>query len=288
MIAIKHCHSLLAIIVLVMLSACGAPTAAQSSGEPVDPLHLLPPNEAQQVLQWAADWVRQTLPESYHGDKDWGQQTRVYAGIQFTKHDGMLSTKRRWKELSHGRWVRYDIHLRDPSAADRLSIRILNAKVSEDRRIHFSTQIDTHVDFTVQQERWNLGTKLFSISIKGDASLRMIVDGDVGFAFDLTRVPPDVLADPHIAATQLSLVSLRVDRISKIGGDVAEAVGDLAERIIQDEYLPSQQAKITDRLNRQIDRRRDRLRFGASDWLMQTLPAHPVSSAPATARSNAP
>jgi len=288
MIATKHCHALRAIFVLIMLSACGNPTAAQISSQSIDPLNVLPPAEAQQVLQWAADWVRQTLPESYHGDKDWGHQTRVYAGIKFTKHDGVLSTKRRWKELSHGRWVRYDIHLRDPSAPDRLNIRILHAKVSEDRRIHFSAQIDTHVDFTVQQERWNLGTKLFSMSIKGDASLRMIVDGDIGFAFDLTRVPPDVLADPHIAATQLSLLRLKVDRISKIGGDVAEAVGDLAERIIQDEYLPSQQAKITERLNRQIDRRRDRLRFGASDWLMQTLPPNAVSSDPAPAAANAP
>ena len=244
----------------------------QSSAALPDPLAMLPPEEARQVLQWAADWVRRTLPESYHNDKGWGKKTRVYAGVKWTKHDGKLSTKRRWKELGHGRWVRYDIHLRDPNDPGRLAIRINHAELGEDRRIRFEAQIDTLLDVEVHQERWNLGTRLFSVSVLGQASLRMVVAGDIGFEFDLTRVPPDVLADPHIASTQLTLVNLKVDRVSKIGGEVAEAVGDIAERIIRDEYLPKQQAKITDRLNGQIDRRRDRLRLSASDWLMRSLP----------------
>ena len=236
---------------------------------------MLPPEEAQRVLQWAADWVRQTLPSTYHGDKDWGKQARLYAGVRFTKHEGRLSTKRRWVEVGHGRWIQYDIDLGDPSSTDRLNIQITKAEIGPDRRIHFEAQVDTRVDLHIQQERWNLGTRLFSVSVKGDAAIRMIVKGDVGFAFDLTRIPPDVIADPNIHSTQISLFSLKVDRISKIGGEVAEAFGDLAGRIIRDEYLPKQQAKITDRLNRQIDRRRDQLRFGASDWLLRALPTTP-------------
>lgn len=249
------------------------PASVHAPAPVVDPLAMLPPDEARQVLQWAADWVRRTLPESYHNDKGWGKKTRVYAGVKLTKHDGILSTKRQWKELGHGRWVRYDIRLRDPNDPGRLAIRITRAELGEDRRIHFEAQIDTLLDVEVHQERWNLGTRLFSVSVLAQASLRMVVAGDIGFEFDLTRVPPDVLADPHIASTQLTLVNLRVDRVSKIGGEVAEAVGDIAEKIIRDEYLPKQQAKITDRLNGQIDRRRDRLRLSASDWLMRSLPS---------------
>lgn len=245
-----------------------------------DPLAALPPEEVQRVLQWAADWVRQTLPATYHGDKDWGKTTRLYAGVKVTKHDGHLSTKRRWTEVSHGRWIQYHIDLQDPSAPDRLNIRITKAEIGPDQRIHFEAQIDTRVDYRIEQERWNFGTRLFSVSVRGDAALRMIVAGDVGFAFDLTRIPPDVIADPNIRSTQLQLVSLKVDRISKIGGEVAEAVGDVAERIIRDEYLPKQQAKITERLNRQIDRRRDSLRFGATQWLMRTLPTAPDPALP--------
>lgn len=264
---------LFAVLAMTLVSLAFADPPSVSQTPPHDPLAMLPPEEAQRVLQWAADWVRQTLPAKYSGDKDWGKQTRLYAGVRLTKHDGHLSSKRRWVEVGHGRWIKYDIDLHDPSSPDRLNIQITKAEIGPDQRIHFEAQIDTRVDLQIQQERWNLGTRLFSVSVKGEAALRMLIAGDVGFAFDLTRIPPDVVADPNIRSTDLSLISLKVDRISKIGGDVAEAFGDVAERIIRDEYLPKQQAKITDRLNRQIDRRRDQFRFGASQWLLRTLPA---------------
>jgi len=279
-VSILHHFAGLAAVLTMTLASLACAQSPADSPSPQDPLAMLPPEEVQRVLQWAADWVRQTLPPTYHGDKDWGKQTRLYAGIRFTKHEGRLSTKRRWVEVGHGRWIQYDIDLRDPSLPDRLNIHITKANIGTDQRIHFEAQIDTRVDLHIQQERWNLGTRLFSVSVKGDAAIRMVVAGDVGFAFDLTRIPPDVIADPNIQSTQISLVSLKVDRISKIGGDVAEAFGDVAERIIRDEYLPKQQAKITQRLNTQIDRHRDQLRFGASEWLLRTLPAKSSEQTP--------
>ncbi len=247
------------------------PREAASSPEMVNPLESLPPEEARQVLQWAADWVRQMLPASYHGDKNWGKKTRVYAGVKMDIDDGRIKTKRRWKELRHGRWIRYAVHLRDPTDPRRLNIRITHAEQGPDQRIRFAAQVDTVLDVELQQERWNLGTRLFSVSVQAEATLRMLIAGDVGFELDFTQIPPDILADPHIASTELSLVDLKVDRISKIGGEVAESIGDVVKRIIRQEYLPGQQAAITHKLNAQIDRRRDRLRLGASQWLSSSV-----------------
>src|SRR5690606_16272395 len=80
------------------------------------------------------------------------------------------------------------------------------------------------------------------------------------------------------ASTELSLVDLKVDRISKIGGDVAESIGDLVKQIVRQEYLPGQQAAITQKLNAQIDRRRDRLRLGASQWLSAAASRRPATA----------
>ncbi len=251
-----------------------------------NPLDGLPPEEACQVLQWAADWVRQTLPASYQGDKDWGKRTRVYAGVKVDLDDGRIKTKRRWKDVKHGRWVRYAVHLRDPSDPQRLNIRITHAEQGPDQRIRFAAQLDSLLDVELEQERWNLGTRLFSVSVQAKVKLRMLVAGDVGFELDVTRIPPDLLADPRITSTELSLVDLKVDRISKIGGDVAESIGDLVKRIIRQEYLPGQQAAITQKLNSQIDRRRDRLRFGASQWLSSTANLQPAMPASVPAALN--
>lgn len=244
-----------------------------------NPLESLPPEEARQVLQWAADWVRQVLPASYQDDKDWGKRTRVYAGVKVDLDDGRIKTKRRWKELKHGRWLRYTVHLRDPTDPQRLGIRITHAEQGPDQRIRFAAQLDSVLDVELQQERWNLGTRLFSVSVQAQVKLRMLIAGDVGFELDVTRIPPDLLADPQIASTELSLVDLKVDRISKIGGDVAESIGDLVKRIIRQEYLPGQQAAITHKLNAQIDRRRDRLRLGASQWLSSAVVHQPALAA---------
>lgn len=275
---------LAAIVLVISAAVLSGPTAAwaQNLSDPPspgpsflplgDPLQRLPPQEAREVLQWAADWVRQVLPQSYHGEKDWGKKTRVYAGVKVDVKDGRLSTHRRWKELHNGRWLRYDVHLRDPADPGRLDIRITRAEQGEDQRIRFEAQIDTLLDLELHQERWNLGTRLFSVSVKAEAKLRMMIAGDVGFEFDLTRIPPDILADPKIVSTDLVLVDLNVSRISKIGGELADAVGDIAKRIIREEYLPRQQAELATKLNAQIDRRRDRLRFGASEWVSRSLP----------------
>ena len=254
-----------------------AQPAAAASPRPLgSPLESLPPEEAHQVLQWAADRVRTVLPASYHGDKHWGKRTRVYAGVNVDLDDGRIKTKRRWKDLKHGRWIRYAVHLRDPHDPQRLSIRITQAEQGPDQRIRFAAQLDSVLDVELEQERWNLGTRLFSVSVQAQVTLRMLISGDVGFELDVTRIPPDLLADPQIASTELSLVDLKVDRISKIGGDVAESIGDLVKQIIRQEYLPGQQAAIAQKLNTQIDRRRDRLRLGASQWLSSAIVHQPA------------
>ncbi len=259
-----------------------APVASAEDASPTllsNPLQSLPPDEARQVLQWAADWVRQAVPASYHGDKGWGKRTRIYAGFKVDVDDGRLKTKRRWKDVKHGRWLRYAVHLRDPNDPRRLDIRITHAEQGPDQRIRFAAQLDSVLDVELEQERWNLGTRLFSVSVQARVKLRMLVSGDVGFELDVTRIPPDLLADPQIASTELSLVDLKVDRISKIGGDVAESIGDLVKRIVRQEYLPGQQAAITQKLNAQLDRRRDRLRLGASQWFSAAVTRQPAETA---------
>lgn len=236
----------------------------------------MPAEEARQVLQWGADWVRHLIPETYHNDKSWGKTKRIVSGLDIKTSDGRLHTNRRRRDVEHGRWVRYEVRLGDPTDPRRLNIQVLKAEQGADRRLRFEVQIDTLVDVHFQQQRWNLGVKLLSLSVDAEARIRMRVTGDIAFEMDLTRIPPDILADPHVLSTQLELVDLKVDRIGVVGGDAAESIGDLVKRVVRDEYLPEQQAKITDKLNRQIDRRRDRLRLSASEWFSRTLGNFPA------------
>jgi hypothetical protein len=280
-------------VCLFFMSFLARPLLAGDAAVPSpDLLAGMPPAEAKQTLQWALNWGRQLLPESYQNLKGWGGQKRIYRGFDIKTDGGKITTKRKWKEVNHGRWFRYDVVLGDVQDPNRLTIQVKRASLEPDGRLHFEAQVDVLADVSLQRQLWNYGVRLFSLSADARARLRLIVAGDVAFEFDLTRVPPDILADPHIALANVSLIDLEVDRISRVGGDVAEEIGELIEKFIRDEYLPGQQAKLTQKLNRQIDRQREKLRLGASEWLSRRLstPAPPTPGPPEVggAVNNAP
>jgi hypothetical protein len=231
----------------------------------------LPPEEARESMQWAIYLIQQNLPAKYEKSKNWGETKRVYAGIDIDNDGLKLKTHRRWREVRHGKWLKYSIDLKDPTLPKNLNIEVVRAEMQDNGRLRLELTIHSHVDIDARQERWNLGMQMYSLSMRGHAKLRMNLVADIGFHFDYTRVPPDVRIDPLVESANIELVDLEVDKISKLGSDIAGEIGDVVERILKDDYLPKQNAKLADKLNAQINRRRDKLRISASDWLTSRI-----------------
>jgi len=234
--------------------------------------------EAKATIQWAVYLIQANLPPSHSGKKNWDAKKRVYAGIDI-KNDGLkLKTHRKYREVRHGKWLRYTIDLKDPADPRYLKIEVLRAESNQPGRLSLKLQIDTHVDVETQQQRWNYGLQLYSVTVEAQAKLRMTIDADIGFGFDCSRFPPDILFDPVVNAADIQLVDLEVDKIGVLGSDIAEEIGDLAERVLRDEYLPGQRDQLAKKLNHQVNRRRDKLRISASDWLTKRLSGNAESS----------
>lgn len=235
--------------------------------------------EAKETIQWAVYLIQANLPPSYSGKKNWDAKKRVYAGIDI-KNDGLkLRTHRKYREVRHGKWLRYTIDLKNPTDPRFLKIEVLRAESNQPGRLSLKLQIDTHVDVESQQQRWNYGLQLYSVTVEAQAKLRMTIDADIGFGFDYSRIPPDILFDPVVKAADIQLVDLEVDKIGILGSDIAEEIGDLAERVLRDEYLPRQRDQLANKLNHQVNRRRDKLRISASDWLTKRLSGSVAPSA---------
>lgn len=234
-------------------------------------IRTLPAEEAKASIQWAVYLVQQNLPPRYEKKKNWGNTKRVYAGVDID-HDGLkLKTHRRYKEVRHGKWLKYTIDLKDPTDLRNLHIEVVRAEMQPTGRLQLEFVIHSHLDIDARQERWNYGVQLYSVSTRAHAHVRMNLTADIGFNFDYTKVPPDVLFDPVVKSADIQLIDLEVDKISKLGSDIAEEFGDIVERVLRDDYLPQQREKLTAKLNGQIDRRRDKLRISASDWLTSRL-----------------
>ena len=261
------------------LSVCVAVIATPlGSTEPTiveKPASVAIPNltseEAKATLQWAVYLIQANLPPQHIGKKNWGATKRLYTGLDVDLDGLKLKTHRKFREVRHGKWLQYTIDLKDPNDPRYLKIKVTHAETGNDGRLRLELKIDTQVDIETRQERWNYGLQLFSISTKSTAKLQMTLVTNIGFSFDYTRIPPDLVFDPVVESADLKIIDLEVDRISKLGSDIAEELGDFAERVLRDEYLPSLSQKLVPKLNSQINRRRDKLRISASDWLTKQL-----------------
>lgn len=241
--------------------------------------------EARDSVQWLADQIVKRLPRQIDGDDDWGNTRRTWAGVKWRRDGWKWSTKRRWRELRHGRWVKYQIQLPEPpprqprSADERAGQAAAPIQIDSARRVlredgqdswRINANLSTPAKFKIRIERWNLDVQWYSVQVTGTLQIDCEVTADMAARPDYTEVPPALQLDLKVSQAQLELRHLNVDRISKLGGDPAEELGELAEDTLIRLWLAKENQRLADRLNRTIERHRDDLRWSAGSLWQAT------------------
>ncbi len=240
--------------------------AATSAGT-MQPLNITD-EQARESVQWLATKASKHLPRTFSGDKNWGETKRVWAGVKLRMDGFKLRTHRRFRELEQGRWIQYDATLPDVPAAIRISKvspQINQATGHQNWLIESS--LVAPMKFTARIQRWNLGVKLFSVTVTGDIRIRFTSRISVGFHANYGEIPPGLVIDPKVQSAQLVMEHFEVDRVSKIGGDVAEQWGEIMEDILVERLIDRQNETLVAKLNQSIDKERDDLEVSLSEWL---------------------
>ncbi len=230
--------------------------------------------QAQSSVQWLASVALDKLPRTLDGDKDWGDTKKVWAGVDIKRDGWKLKTHRRFREVEHGRWIRYEVTFPDPQAADAPSVVIqqvvpIRDAATDQQRWRIDSSIVVPMKFTATIQRWNLGVRLFSMTVTGEMRIRLSSSATMGFFADYAEMPPALVIDPSVEQAHLALERFEVDRVSHIGGDAAEQWGDLMEEILVERLVRKQNDKLVAKLNRSIEKERDDLRFSLADWFQQ-------------------
>lgn len=229
--------------------------------------------QLRQSLQWMADLAIRKLPASFKGDKDWGATKRIWAGVDI-KRDGLrLRTHRKYRQVDHGRWFRYEVFPKklasEPGAPLNVQMTVHRVRKDEDRWTIHSTVV-ADANFTTQWQRWNLGLKLFSVSTRGRLQVRLDTTLSVGMTADFSGTTPAFVLDPKIVQANLVLQKFDLDRVSHVGGEVAEEIGVVVERNLKRFWLDKLNDKLAGKLNRSIAKHRDDLRWSMpnvlADW----------------------
>lgn len=241
----------------------GAITAQEPQSAPAadslpDQRHSLEPME-----KWLTRLVIEEAGLEWSDDRDWGGQERVQEGIRFRRDEGgKLETERVWKNVNHGSWERYSARVRPGAGNFRITLPRMETDPGGGSRI--TLQIRALLDLEARHSQWSRGLQLYSISAEGWADVEVTLDLRLSTLPDWSTIPPTVVLQPVVDAAHVTLHELQLDRVSKLGGEFSQQVGRLAQRVISARLAEKEQG-LVDRLNRQIGKHRDQLRFSPAD-----------------------
>ncbi len=262
------------VAVCVALLAWAGWGSRSTLGQPTLPAGPVPPDVASEASQDPASQgslqdlitaiAREHLPDKFESRDDWGDTTEVWAGLDVRLDGLQVKTKRRKKQVNHGTWKLYRIRLVEPDKY--LHVEVQNVHSLPNGRIEFDLLADAKLDVFARLSQWEFGVQLISLSVNAAARTQFRVHCDLGLKLDAGKLPPDVLLDPMVSQAEVRLVDFRVRRISQVGGSLAHELGKQARDLL-DKELAKQNEKLSSKINRQIDKNRDKLRLSFQDLL---------------------
>ncbi|MEL6111131.1 MAG: hypothetical protein AAFU85_34420 [Planctomycetota bacterium] len=260
----------------ISIAAIGVePAFAEPTVEAEPPIpvgsSLQSPQEARRTVQSLIDFALGLAPRSYSSDKHWDKRKKVWAGVELHREGLRLKTKRRWRDVRHGRWTRYEVTFPGDESKPppvNATVREVLPKTDPEGQVTWviKSHLTTPLDFSARIERWNLGAKWYTFTVTGHMRVSLTLTSTLTTGLDYSELPPAMVIDLKVSAAQLTLDEFHVDRISKVGGEVAEQWGKIAEKVANEILIEDYNEKIVSKLNRSIEKHRNDLRFSPTDW----------------------
>lgn len=208
------------------------------------------------------DLVREYLPHEYEDTKHWGGQERIQTGLKVFFDKGHLTSRRTFREVNHGTWHRARFELIDPE--HDFDVRVAAIRQSAEGQPEMDLVVTARVRCFARMSRWQWGVQLVSLSSESTARVELRMTCQLALKLDLSRLPPDVLLRPKIESAQIRVTEFEVDKVSKVGGEVAEQLGRLAEGLLK-RKLEEQGERLPAKLNAKIEKNPDRWRLSLAD-----------------------
>ncbi len=217
------------------------------------------PNEALAML--ARETLMKSLPPQYEKRDNWGHQKQTVVGYDWVFRDGDWHLDKRTKPLNDGLWRMYRVRLVNPDR--NLSLRVTPPQPAENGATTLHVFLTARLHAEAWQEQWRMGIKGFNFYLEAETTVEVRLDVNLAI-----QAAPDasfgtIEVHPHVNDVGLRLVDLKVQRIDKIGGDVARELGRALKDVVADE-LHKREPELAKKINSEIEKHRNQLRFTAS------------------------
>ena len=245
------------------LSAILSSQCRSSSAQPVQlgqgeaPINAIEKELSELITQVA----RQHLPHTFEDDRHWGLKAERWNGIRIRREGFRLETKRKRKQVNHGTWKKYTAKLVQPEK--QFELRISNL-TNEKRKLKFELDVIAKVELQGRQSKWVNGVQLYSLSADATSDIKMKVHVEIGIQLDLVKQPMVLELAPRILSADIEVENFKVHRVSKAGGELAQQVTKGVRKKL-DSKIDEKEAKIVEKINGSIDKRKEKLRFSLTN-----------------------
>jgi len=216
-----------------------------------------------------AELIEQAVPLEYDKKKDWGKTKNITVGL----HNKGLKLSRRKKAVNHGVWKHYKVKLIDPE--ENLAVRIKNLNAVDGSRVRFTLVLEARINTWARAKVYQYGIHLIALEVLGDTDIELALDCEVGVRLHTEKGAPGLAIDPRVVGARLNLSNFRIHRVSNAKGPLVHELSSGLRRAIEHEL---DGPKLVAKINRSIDKRRDRLELGFGDllesswWPLASLP----------------
>ncbi len=212
--------------------------------------------------------IMDIVPHDHENTKKWGSTKEIVSGLNVKLDGWQVRTKRRRKEVNHGTWKRYHVTLVDPQ--EFFKLQLLNLREESPGTVAFELLVQARLETYGRLQEWRRGVRLFSVSANASADVVLNLDFRMTSKLDASHLPPDILLQPKVVAADMRLKQFKLNRIGKADGPVVREFGDGIEKLIR-KKLEEKNEKLVSKINRQIEKNEDDLRFSFRDMVSSGL-----------------
>ena len=204
------------------------------------------------------------IPDRYEDRKHWGKSREIFDGLQIQQRGFDIRLAERRRRVNDGLW--YKFTLRFPNPEQNASILITNVETHGIGKFSFALHVALKkIQVYSQFEQWILGVKGLNSDMESEVEVHMTAQVQMEIHSERREgsILPDFRLDPIIRGVRLTLVDVNTRRIGRVGGDIAEELGDSSRQFLED-LIHSQEARVLKKANEAIQKKKDSLRLPAS------------------------
>jgi hypothetical protein len=244
-----------------LLAACGLALTLASQHAAADP-PLVPEDPYNALAAAISRLIEDAIPLEYDKQKDWGATTNISTGWNIEGKPFHWHARKRERTVNHGVWKHYRLKFIEPEK--NLVVELTNLRPVALGRVALTLTVDARLDAWSRAKVYRYGVHLIAVEMEGDMRVRLVIEGELGIEMRTVNGSAAIAVAPVVLTANLAVEEFNLRRISNAHGPLVDELGDGVRRIVEDELNGP---RLVEKLNRAIDKKRDRLTFRPAELL---------------------